>query len=113
MNWKFFLNLALTVYKTSEIIHKRGVGITFSNSCKFIITSFKTKLYKKLQSAPICYLFSVQKKTPQNLSKQFSYFSLVISVPEIEQGLAGVANSKVTVSFTPHLMPMVYMFFFN
>ncbi|XP_078178053.1 putative N-acetyl-gamma-glutamyl-phosphate reductase isoform X2 [Carex rostrata] len=27
-------------------------------------------------------------------------------VPEIEQGLAGVANSKVTVSFTPHLMPM-------
>ncbi|KAJ4800859.1 N-acetyl-gamma-glutamyl-phosphate reductase [Rhynchospora pubera] len=27
-------------------------------------------------------------------------------VPEIEQGLSGVANSKVTVSFTPHLMPM-------
>lgn len=27
-------------------------------------------------------------------------------VPEIEQGLAEAANSKVTVSFTPHLMPM-------
>lgn len=27
-------------------------------------------------------------------------------VPEIEQGLADCANSKVTVSFTPHLMPM-------
>ncbi|KAL6213485.1 hypothetical protein ACLB2K_012932 [Fragaria x ananassa] len=27
-------------------------------------------------------------------------------VPEIEQGLSGAANSKVTVSFTPHLMPM-------
>lgn len=28
-------------------------------------------------------------------------------VPEIEQGLSDVAKSKVTVSFTPHLMPMV------
>ncbi|XP_010272394.1 PREDICTED: probable N-acetyl-gamma-glutamyl-phosphate reductase, chloroplastic [Nelumbo nucifera] len=27
-------------------------------------------------------------------------------VPEIEQGLSDVSNSKVTVSFTPHLMPM-------
>uniref|UniRef100_A0A803MVD8 Probable N-acetyl-gamma-glutamyl-phosphate reductase, chloroplastic n=1 Tax=Chenopodium quinoa TaxID=63459 RepID=A0A803MVD8_CHEQI len=27
-------------------------------------------------------------------------------VPEIEQGLSDVAESKVTVSFTPHLMPM-------
>ncbi|XP_050235297.1 probable N-acetyl-gamma-glutamyl-phosphate reductase, chloroplastic isoform X1 [Mercurialis annua] len=27
-------------------------------------------------------------------------------VPEIEQGLSEAANSKVTVSFTPHLMPM-------
>lgn len=27
-------------------------------------------------------------------------------VPEIEQGLSDAANSKVTVSFTPHLMPM-------
>lgn len=27
-------------------------------------------------------------------------------VPEIEQGLSDVAQSKVTVSFTPHLMPM-------
>ncbi|KNA12513.1 hypothetical protein SOVF_125380 [Spinacia oleracea] len=27
-------------------------------------------------------------------------------VPEIEQGLSDVAGSKVTVSFTPHLMPM-------
>lgn len=27
-------------------------------------------------------------------------------VPEIEQGLSEVAKSKVTVSFTPHLMPM-------
>lgn len=27
-------------------------------------------------------------------------------VPEIEQGLSDVAHSKVTVSFTPHLMPM-------
>ncbi|PIN08291.1 N-acetyl-gamma-glutamyl-phosphate reductase [Handroanthus impetiginosus] len=27
-------------------------------------------------------------------------------VPEIEQGLSKAANSKVTVSFTPHLMPM-------
>ena len=30
-----------------------------------------------------------------------------IPVPEIEQGLSDVAGSKVTVSFTPHLMPMV------
>lgn len=30
-------------------------------------------------------------------------------VPEIEQGLAEAANSKVTVSFTPHLMPMVVL----
>lgn len=29
------------------------------------------------------------------------------AVPEIEQGLSDVAQSKVTVSFTPHLMPMV------
>lgn len=28
-------------------------------------------------------------------------------VPEIEQGLTDVASSKVTVSFTPHLMPMI------
>ncbi|KAH0859852.1 hypothetical protein HID58_088113 [Brassica napus] len=28
-------------------------------------------------------------------------------VPEIEQGLSDVAQSKVTVSFTPHLMPMI------
>ncbi|XP_022148643.1 probable N-acetyl-gamma-glutamyl-phosphate reductase, chloroplastic [Momordica charantia] len=28
-------------------------------------------------------------------------------VPEIEQGLSDVAKSKVTVSFTPHLMPMI------
>lgn len=28
-------------------------------------------------------------------------------VPEIEQGLSDVASSKVTVSFTPHLMPMI------
>lgn len=28
-------------------------------------------------------------------------------MPEIEQGLSEAANSKVTVSFTPHLMPMV------
>ncbi|XP_022947430.1 probable N-acetyl-gamma-glutamyl-phosphate reductase, chloroplastic [Cucurbita moschata] len=28
-------------------------------------------------------------------------------VPEIEQGLSEVAKSKVTVSFTPHLMPMI------
>ncbi|KDO39907.1 hypothetical protein CISIN_1g015441mg [Citrus sinensis] len=28
-------------------------------------------------------------------------------VPEIEQGLTGFASSKVTVSFTPHLMPMI------
>ncbi|CAH9079720.1 unnamed protein product [Cuscuta epithymum] len=27
-------------------------------------------------------------------------------VPEIEQGLSEAANSKVTISFTPHLMPM-------
>uniref|UniRef100_A0A2P2MPN0 Uncharacterized protein MANES_15G144000 n=3 Tax=Rhizophora mucronata TaxID=61149 RepID=A0A2P2MPN0_RHIMU len=27
-------------------------------------------------------------------------------VPEIEQGLSDAANSKVTVSFTPHLIPM-------
>ncbi|XP_048497457.1 probable N-acetyl-gamma-glutamyl-phosphate reductase, chloroplastic isoform X2 [Beta vulgaris subsp. vulgaris] len=27
-------------------------------------------------------------------------------VPEIEQGLSDVARSKITVSFTPHLMPM-------
>ncbi|KAL3515243.1 hypothetical protein ACH5RR_022145 [Cinchona calisaya] len=27
-------------------------------------------------------------------------------VPEIEQGLSDASNSKVTVSFTPHLMPM-------
>lgn len=27
-------------------------------------------------------------------------------VPEIEQGLSDVAGSKITVSFTPHLMPM-------
>ncbi|XP_010096166.2 probable N-acetyl-gamma-glutamyl-phosphate reductase, chloroplastic [Morus notabilis] len=27
-------------------------------------------------------------------------------VPEIEQGLTDAANSKITVSFTPHLMPM-------
>lgn len=53
-----------------------------------------------------------KENSQQNLSKQFSYFSLVISVPEIEQGLAGVANSKVTVSFTPHLMPMVYIYIF-
>lgn len=29
------------------------------------------------------------------------------AVPEIEQGLADAAGSKVTVSFTPHLIPMV------
>lgn len=29
------------------------------------------------------------------------------AVPEIEQGLSDAANSKITVSFTPHLMPMV------
>lgn len=29
------------------------------------------------------------------------------SVPEIEQGLSDASNSKVTISFTPHLMPMV------
>ncbi|XP_075650180.1 uncharacterized protein LOC142620745 [Castanea sativa] len=28
-------------------------------------------------------------------------------VPEIEQGLSDAANSKITVSFTPHLMPMI------
>ncbi|KAJ4716383.1 putative N-acetyl-gamma-glutamyl-phosphate reductase [Melia azedarach] len=28
-------------------------------------------------------------------------------VPEIEQGLSDAANSKLTVSFTPHLMPMI------
>jgi len=28
-------------------------------------------------------------------------------VPEIEQGLSDASQSKVTVSFTPHLMPMV------
>ncbi|CAH8357125.1 unnamed protein product [Eruca vesicaria subsp. sativa] len=28
-------------------------------------------------------------------------------VPEIEQGLSDAAQSKVTVSFTPHLMPMI------
>ena len=28
-------------------------------------------------------------------------------VPEIQQGLSEAANSKVTVSFTPHLMPMI------
>ncbi|XP_059428114.1 probable N-acetyl-gamma-glutamyl-phosphate reductase, chloroplastic isoform X3 [Corylus avellana] len=27
-------------------------------------------------------------------------------VPEIEQGLSEAANSKITISFTPHLMPM-------
>ncbi|KAL1812272.1 hypothetical protein ACET3Z_022337 [Daucus carota] len=27
--------------------------------------------------------------------------------PEIEQGLSDAARSKVTISFTPHLMPMV------
>lgn len=32
---------------------------------------------------------------------------LYFSVPEIEQGLSEAAKSKVTVSFTPHLMPMV------
>lgn len=31
------------------------------------------------------------------------------AVPEIEQGLSDVAQSKVTVSFTPHLMPMVHI----
>ncbi|KAK4595817.1 hypothetical protein RGQ29_014067 [Quercus rubra] len=28
-------------------------------------------------------------------------------VPEIEQGLSDAANSKITVNFTPHLMPMI------
>jgi len=32
---------------------------------------------------------------------------LLYAVPEIEQGLADAAGSKVTVSFTPHLIPMV------
>lgn len=32
---------------------------------------------------------------------------ILFTVPEIEQGLSEAANSKVTVSFTPHLMPMV------
>lgn len=30
-----------------------------------------------------------------------------IAVPEIEQGLSDAAQLKITVSFTPHLMPMV------
>jgi len=32
---------------------------------------------------------------------------LLYAVPEIEQGLADASGSKVTVSFTPHLIPMV------
>ncbi|PON49198.1 N-acetyl-gamma-glutamyl-phosphate reductase, type [Parasponia andersonii] len=28
-------------------------------------------------------------------------------VPEIEQGLSDAANSKITISFTPHLMPII------
>jgi N-acetyl-gamma-glutamylphosphate reductase len=32
---------------------------------------------------------------------------LWITAPEIEQGLADAAGSKVTISFTPHLIPMV------
>lgn len=33
--------------------------------------------------------------------------TLWIAVPETEQGLADAARSNVTISFTPHLMPMV------
>ncbi|KAJ0077568.1 hypothetical protein Patl1_36222 [Pistacia atlantica] len=33
--------------------------------------------------------------------------SVLNAVPEIEQGLSDAAHSKITVSFTPHLMPMV------
>lgn len=31
----------------------------------------------------------------------------IMTVPEIEQGLTDAAESKVTISFTPHLMCMV------
>lgn len=34
---------------------------------------------------------------------------LWVLAPEIEQGLTDAARSKVTVSFTPHLIPMVRM----
>ncbi|KAL5840780.1 hypothetical protein ACOSQ4_013388 [Xanthoceras sorbifolium] len=30
-----------------------------------------------------------------------------VDIPEIEQGLSDAAHSKITVSFTPHLMPMI------
>lgn len=36
-----------------------------------------------------------------------SYGTGLVSVPEIEQELSDAANSRVTVSFTPTLMPMV------
>lgn len=38
---------------------------------------------------------------------------MLTAVPEIEQGLSDAANSKITVSFTPHLMPMVIINLLN
>lgn len=45
-------------------------------------------------------------KASLNLNSS-NYPILWFSVPETEQGLANAARSKVTISFTPHLIPMV------
>lgn len=60
-----------------------------------------------------CGIILMNWRSREHLSFLFDYprqwpgFYVWNSVPEIEQGLSGAANTKITVSFTPHLMPMV------
>ncbi|KAF2316598.1 hypothetical protein GH714_041939 [Hevea brasiliensis] len=69
----------------------------------------------RLVANPGCYPTSIQLPlVPLIKSKLIEYKNIIIdsksgasgAVPEIEQGLSHAAHSKVTVSFTPHLMPM-------
>jgi len=51
-------------------------------------------------------ILSIGNKWHLNLNRSNNHI-LLSAVPEIEQGLADAAGSEVTVSFTPHLIPMV------
>ncbi|KAJ1415691.1 Semialdehyde dehydrogenase, NAD-binding [Sesbania bispinosa] len=69
----------------------------------------------RLVANPGCYPTSIQLPLVPLIKANLIHISNIIidaksgvsgAVPEIEQGLTDAASSKVTVSFTPHLIPM-------
>ncbi|GKV21253.1 hypothetical protein SLEP1_g31251 [Rubroshorea leprosula] len=83
-------------------------SISFNKGCLWKDVGPKRRIYTlKLLKA---YTHMVLQGIAMNQVSVVSYYDemlITLLVPEIEQGLSGAAHSKITLSFTPHLMLML------